>query len=455
MKSCIFLFLCLLFVPQITGLTIDSSIDSKVIVKEYSHPLKLTIRLGNVTAGNYNVFTLADFLIEPSNIFSIATPEFEKTFLLTPFESLNVDGFYTFTYTINQRDVKKFDEKLTIKFVNLNDILEVYSASIDPAKSNDVDFFLENKEDVKLENVTARFKSVLFDEEKTFSIGPRETVKFTIKADEEIIRKTKAGVYIMSATFETPKGTREIEGNLYLGEKVGISTEEDSSGLLIRRQTISKTNVGNTVESAQITITKNIFSRLFTTFNIEPTITERRSFIIEYTWVKGKLEPTEKLTIQAKSNYVLPFFIIIFAIIFIFGVKRFSETKLEITKSVAPVKTKNDEFALRVTINVKAKKSVENVTLIDKIPPIVKLYRKFGFVKPDKIDPVSRRVHWSIGDLLAKEERTFTYVVYSKVGIIGKFSLPGALGVFEKDGNIHEIESNQVFFLNEQIKGEN
>jgi len=454
MKSTVFLILCLLFIPSVTALEMDYSLDSNIIVKEYPQPIELTLRLNNVTAGTYNAYTLADFYIEPSDSFSIATPEFEKTFTMRPFESLDIDGFYTFTYTLHQRDIEKFDKKITIKFVNLEDILEIYSASIDPAKSNEVDFFLENNEDVKLENVTAKFSSILFESEETFSIGPKETIKFSANAGDDLLKKTKAGVYIMGATFETPKGTREIEGNLYLGEKVGISTEDDTTGLLIRRQTITKTNIGNTVESAEITISKNIFSRLFTTFNEEPIIVDRKGFIIEYTWVKGKLEPTEGLTVQAKSNYVLPFFIVIFAIIFIFGVKRFSQTKMEITKSVSPVKTKNDEFALRVTLNVKAKKSVENVTLIDKIPPIVKLYQKFGFIKPDKIDPASRRVYWRIGDLMAKEERTFSYIVYSKVGIIGKFSLPGALGVFEKEGNVHEVESNQVFFLNEQIKGD-
>jgi hypothetical protein len=73
-------------------------------------------------------------------------------------------------------------------------------------------------------------------------------------------------------------------------------------------------------------------------------------------------------------------------------------------------------------------------------------------VKPDKINAENRRIHWNIGDLNAGEERLFTYIVYSKVGIVGKFSLPGALAVFEKDGKIHEVESNKVFFMSDQIK---
>ncbi|MBT7238024.1 hypothetical protein HN865_04160 [Candidatus Woesearchaeota archaeon] len=48
------------------------------------------------------------------------------------------------------------------------------------------------------------------------------------------------------------------------------------------------------------------------------------------------------------------------------------------------------------------------------------------------------------------EERVFSYIVYSKIGVVGKFSLPEALAVFEKEGEIHEVESNKVFFLSEQ-----
>ena len=45
------------------------------------------------------------------------------------------------------------------------------------------------------------------------------------------------------------------------------------------------------------------------------------------------------------------------------------------------------------------------MSIIDKVPAIVKIYKKFGLIKPDKIDAASRRIHWNIGDLDAGEER--------------------------------------------------
>jgi len=48
--------------------------------------------------------------------------------------------------------------------------------------------------------------------------------------------------------------------------------------------------------------------------------------------------------------------------------------------------------------------------------------------------------------------RTLTYIIYSKVGVLGKFALPTATAVYEKDGEIHETESNKAFFIAEQLK---
>ena len=252
--------------------------------------------------------------------------------------------------------------------------------------------------------------------------------------------------------MRTKKGERKIDGTLYLGEKKGITSTEDKSGFLIRNEIITKVNSGNVDESIQIKINRNIFSRLFTSFNIKPTFIARKGLSIEYTWTKEKLKPTEAYTVKAKTNYILPLFIIIVATITLLGLKRFFETKIEIKKHVSHIKTKGGEFALKVSLSLKAKKNIENTTLIDKVPAIVKIYKKFGMVKPDKIDAENRRIHWNIGDLNAGEVRIFTYIIYSKVGVVGKFSLPEALAVFEKDGKIHEVNSNKVFFMSDQVK---
>jgi len=446
-----FFLIGILCLSLVSALDVSEQHDTDILIKDIDNSITLTLSITNASVGLYNIYTLAELSMKPSAMFTIQGGSIEKDFTISANENLDVEGYYTFTYTLNHRDIEKINNKFTIQILKLEDVLEVSSDSIDP-ESGEVSFYIENKENVQLENLAAQFSSVLFDIEKTFDIGPYEKIEIPVVVDVGKLQRTKAGVYIIEAIFQTNKGTEKIEGNLYLGEKKGITSTEDSSGLLIRTQTVTKINVGNIVESVEIKLKRNIFSRLFTSFNIEPTMTERNGLVIEYTWIKEKLNPMEVYTIKTKTNYIFPFFTILFAIIALLGLKRFTQTKLELKKSVHHVKTKNGEFALKITLTLKAKKNIENVSIIDKVPAIVKIYKKFGLIKPDKIDATSRRIHWNIGDLEAGEERVFNYIVYSKVGVVGKFLLPEALAVFEKNEKIHEVESNKVFFMSDQVR---
>jgi hypothetical protein len=452
MRKTLLLFTTLLLLAQASAIQITPEYSTDVIIKDFDSQILLTLKITNATPGTYNLYTLADISIQPSETFEITENFTQKEFILKPKEDLDTMGNYAFTYTLNHRGVEKYEQKMLLKIKNFEDTIEISSDSIDPS-SDKISFYIQNKEDTTLENITATFSSIIFDETKTFTLKPNQKLEISVSPYENILKKTSAGVYIITATFQTKDGKKKIEGNLYLGEKKGITTTEDKSGILIQREIITKVNTGNVIENIQIQIQRNIFSRLFTSFNIEPTLVERDGMTIEYTWRKEKLDPAEAYVIKAQTNYVLPFLIILFATLAILGYIRYSQTKLEITKSVAPVKTKNGEFALKITLSIKAKQDIENVTLIDKVPAIVKIYKKFGTIKPDKIDAESRRIHWHIGDLEMGETRLFNYIVYSKVGIVGKFSLPKALAVFEKESNIHEVDSNSVFFMNEQTKG--
>lgn len=450
MRKLSILITVLLFLTSASAVQITPQYDTNVIIRDFDSSIRLTLDITNATPGIYNLYTLADLSIQPSQTFEITDNQFKKEFTITPTSNLDIIGNYAFTYTLNHRDVEKYEQKMLIEIKNLEDTIEISSDSIDHS-TDKVSFYIQNKESTTLENITATFSSILFDETKTFTLKPNQKLEINVRPYDDILKKTSAGVYIITATFQTKDGEKEIKGNLYLGEKKGITITEDKSGILISREIITKVNTGNVVESIEITIQRNIFSRLFTTFNMEPFSTQRDGMKIEYTWTKEKLSPAEAYVIKAETNYILPFLIIIFATLAVIGYYRYSQTKLEIKKSVSPVKTKNQEFALKVTLALKAKQNIENVTLIDKVPAIVKIYKKFGSVEPDKIDAASRRIHWHIGDLEAGEERIFNYVIYSKVGIVGKFSLPKALAVFEKENNIHEIDSNNVFFMNEQV----
>ena len=73
-----------------------------------------------------------------------------------------------------------------------------------------------------------------------------------------------------------------------------------------------------------------------------------------------------------------------------------------IRKKVSFVKSKGGEFALKVTLNLHARKYIEKIRLIDRLPPLVKLYEKFGIEKPIRTDEKNKRIEWAFEKLEAR-----------------------------------------------------
>lgn len=441
--------LALFLVQGALAITFDKTIVSDVIIKEFNQPAHFVLNLGQVPEGDYQLYTLTDVSLFPKDSFYLNSGSNNLDVYVYQTSQLNVAGYYTFTYGLKKFGGETSEDTMMVKLVSLKDAVEISSDTIDP-NSNEIKFYVENREKAQLSNITAHFTSVFFDVNKNFDLSPLGKAEFSVTIDAEKIKTIKAGVYVVKGEFQTDKGVKTVEGKIYLGEKKDIRTEEDKTGFLIYTDTVTKTNTGNVPQDVSIIVKKNIITRLFTSFNTVPDAVTRNGLVISYMWNKA-LDPADTITIKTKTNYLFPLIIILFALVIIFVFKRYMETKLEVKKSVSTVKAKGGEFALRVSIRVKAKRNVENVSLVDRIPSLVKIYESFGLVKPSKVDAANRRIHWDLGSMQSGEERIVSYIIYSKIGVVGKFSLPPSLAVFEQDGKIHEIESNSVFFLAEQV----
>jgi len=80
---------------------------------------------------------------------------------------------------------------------------------------------------------------------------------------------------------------------------------------------------------------------------------------------------------------------------------------------------------------------------------MVKVFERYGSINPDKVDTQNRRLEWNIQALGKGEERVLSYIIYSKIGVVGRFELPSAEAVYEFNGQIKEVRSNRAFFVNE------
>ncbi len=131
-KLLLFLAIGLLYFSLVSALEMTPEYSSKIIVQDVESPITLTLDIENASKGIYNLYTLADIAIEPTQTFLISTGPFQKEFTITAKDDLDTEGFYSFTYTLNHRGVEKFDEKLTVNVLKLKDVIEVSSDSIDP-----------------------------------------------------------------------------------------------------------------------------------------------------------------------------------------------------------------------------------------------------------------------------------------------------------------------------------
>ncbi len=449
----IFVFVVVLFLlPLVSAinLNVEQRDSNEIMIQEINHPATFNFKITNLgRSDNFQFYNLLGFSMSPKGSVHFSQGEAKSVDLMVyPRENFDFKGFYTFMYFIRGDNGSEISQELKIKIIDLKDVFEIGSGEINP-ESNSLEIYLENKENLNLEEVNVKFDSVFFKFEETFSIEANERKSFDVELKNEDFKKIIAGFYTLNAEVNVKDEKIDLEGTIKFVEKDILRTTKKNYGFLISTQIIEKENEGNVLTPSETVIRKNIFSRLFTTLSPLPDFVERQGVDVYYTW-SNEIKPGEKVEISVRTNWFFPFLIILFIIVIVILAKQYSKTNLVLRKRVSFVKTKGGEFALKISIFVNAKKHVEKISIIDRIPHLVKVYEKFGVERPKRVNEKTKRIEWEFDELEEGETRVLSYIVYSKIGIIGRFALPKATAIYEKDGKIHETESNKAFFVAEQ-----
>ena len=452
----IFFLLAIIFITS-TASAINLSVEKiggqDVMINGINEPATFDLKIKNLGSTDYfQFYNLLGFSMAPKGTVQINSGETKDIKLIIyPREDFDYKGYYTLQYFIQGENGEKVSESATVKMVDLGESFETGSGEISP-ETNSLDIYISNKVNFEFKDAQIKFSSPFFELEKTISLTPYEKKTFSVQINKEDFQKLMAGFYTLTAKVEFKGKIANVEGVIKFAEQNLIKTSEENYGIFISTNLIEKKNEGNTVASSEINLKKNIISRLFTTFNPEPDSTRRQGLSVYYTW-NQKINPGESFKVAVRTNWLFPLLVIFFLVAIVIIVKQYSKTSLVLKKKINFVHAKGGEFALRVTIFVKAKSYVERVNIIDRVPPLVKIYNKFGGATPTRFDEKTRRIEWNINNLLPGEKRVISYVVYSKIGVMGKFALPEATAIFEKDGEVHETESNRAFFVAEQKSG--
>ncbi|MDP2925152.1 MAG: hypothetical protein Q8N99_02145 [Nanoarchaeota archaeon] len=454
MKKGMFIFLGSLILIQIaliSAIKLDVSVKpiSDGFITDLNEPAVFDIVLKNLENDDiFNIYSIVGVDINPKNIINLKNNE-TKTIKIyvSPQEALrSKKGFLTFEYLIKNSKDEVQTERLSINILTLGDAISVSLSNINPEssllKASTKNTITHDFPDLKM-----TFNSAFFSYQKDLPLLGLEAKEFDIPIDKEKLKTSIAGKYIVDLKVETGGKVSEKEVMIRFLEQENIDTEEYEEGIFIKRVEVTKNNLGNVKKSVEIRIKRNLFSYLFTNFNIEPKDIQSEGISRTYIWDK-ELAPNEQYKIIVKTNWLYPIIVILLIIILAVLLNIYLKTELIVRKNIYFVKTKGGEFALRIHIKVKAKKYCERINITDKIPSIVTLYERFGAVSPDKIDLANKRLEWDIEALNPGEERIFSYIVYSKIGIIGRFELPPAKAIYERDGIIKDTVSNKAYFIN-------
>ncbi len=451
-KTIVILFCILLATPIALALDIKvNEIDQEaVMVYGLDEPVIFNIEIHNSGADdNLEFYNLLGFQMFPVGTVPIATGETKKIELkASPIGEFDYRGAYTFEYYIRGQDKSEMKRTLSFKIVKFEDAFEIGSGEFNPELSS-IKIYIQNKLNFDFEKIDAKFSSAFFNFDKSFSLGLKEKKEFDVQVNKEDFKKLMAGFYTLNAEVESQGQKTELEGTIKFIEKGLLTTTKKDYGFIINTQLIKKTNEGNVVSLSTTTLKKNIISRLFTTFSPEPDIVDREGILVYYTWEK-EIKPGEDFEIAVRTNWTFPLIIVLFIITIVILAKQYSKTNLVLKKKVSFVMAKGGEFALRISVKIQAKKHIEKVTVLDRLPPLVKLYEKFGAEKPTRVDEKNKRIEWNFNRMNAGEIRIVSYVIYSKLGVVGKFALPSATAIYEREGEIQETESNKTFFVAEQ-----
>ncbi len=451
-KILILSLIALLVLPTIFALDleIEKQSSNEAMILDLNEPAIFDLRITNNGESEelnfYNYFTHR--LIQKGST-KISKNE-TKDIQIEVYPPLNQEktGHFAFDLYIGGEAEPDIKEILVVNIINLEDAFEVGAGEID-SESKTMTVYIQNKVNFDFNNLDVEFSSAFFNLKKEFGMGPYKTKEFIIELNKQDFAKLSAGFYTVNAKIKAKEIEANIDGIINFIEKNILTTTKKEFGLIINTKIITKTNEGNVVETIEATIKKNTISRLFTTFSPEPKSVERDGFKIYYIW-KEDIKPGEILEIKVRTNWLFPFIIIILIVTIVVLTKQFAKTNLVLRKRVSFIRAKGGEFALKVSIIVSAKKYIEKVSVIDRLPNIVKIHEKFGSEKPTRVDENNKKIEWQFEKLEAGETRILSYVIFSKIGLLGKFALPRAVAIFEREGEIKETQSNQTFFMSEQ-----
>lgn len=384
--------------------------------------------------------------INPKESVYISTGETKQVSVIINFDKkvLKERETLSFEYRVTGEKTGVTKDIFSVRVYSFETALSILSENL-MLNQKEAKIYVKNLINFNFKDLDLKVSSEFFEDSFKLSLKPFEEKVFSVELDQDKLNRAVGGSYILSSSLTLGNVSGKALSTFNFEERTDISKEEKTSGFLVRKFYSKSINRGTMPGIVRVSVKKDWFGKILTTANIKPSDTENEGI---YTWLifEKELNPGEEFYVEVKTNYWIPvlFVILVAGGTWIFVYYAFKRRNLVIKKRVAMVKTKRGEFALKITLYIRARKTVEKVSVMDNIPQMVKLYDRFGILRPNRIDEVNRRVEWDFEVLNKDEERVVSYVIYSRLGVFGRFDLPEAAAVYEEGNEVYEVESNKV-----------
>ena len=453
MKKVYFLFAAAFFLLAICNTALaDISLEEKaisnIVIKELSSPatFEITIKNDNSYPDSFIIDTLHDINISPNEPVEVGARS-EKTVVreIYPSEEMRKDqnGTVSFEYYAkgSKSEIKR--SNMVLKFVSLPEIISIDVPASITKDDSEISAKVSLSENIELETEMTLVSEIL-SYTNSFSLT-NDGAEFIVPLKEEL---PAAGVYEVKATFSISGYDFIKTKDIVLEPVITVKEETAKTGnFLDYTVESSKENTGNAVTDVLIEIRKSTIASLFTKCSISPDNVKSEGGVVIYEFTK-KLNPGEKLAVEAKTSYYLPLAILILIVIAAWIFIVVTTPQIKVTKKAVKVKTKSGIFATKIVLAIANKgKEVNNIKSIDHLPAFTELVpEKFGTLSPSEIK--KSRLVWTVDSLGRNEEIMLSYIVYSKVGVIGKLEIPLTFATYmDSKGKLHEAKSNSLFVL--------
>ncbi len=437
------------------AILVEKQVINDIVAKEINAPAKFLLRLtntGNVT-DNMEIYTYVDAIITPRGAMRINASE-TKEFVMEVYPGQKLreekNGTYTFVYHIKS-DMGNVEDRIVIRVFSVKSMLFISTPSFITASDSQLSISVENRDRLDIGNVLVKVEAPFLKAERVIPIEKTSQRDVVFDIDKKKLESMLAGTYSLTVTIVVGDTALKFDRQISLREKKNIETiDREFGNAVFPILRITKVNVGNVAEEVEVIVRKNAFAKAFTTFTPKPDIVDVEGLTYTYRWFKT-LQPSKSFYVEAQTNYLLPLGILFASLIIVMLITVYATVPVVVRKKVIRVKTPGGEFALKVVILVKARRAIDDVTIRDRLPHLAELHERYGSIKPERVDKVKRMLEWKIPNMQIGEEHIFSYIMYSKVSVVGRFEIPRAFVVFkDSKGRVKHAPSNNVYFLVEE-----